>query len=120
MLAQPAPRPTPAGNPIGTTVVITISVVGDQVNVVLTGEIDATNADRLRTALFTHLDDGRAQVVLDISALTFIDCSGLAVIRKAAAYAEALGGSVRLTGEPHPRVHRILRLTGIAGSETTV
>lgn len=111
MLKHPSPRRTPAGGSIGTILLITTSVIGDQVSVGLAGEIDATNADRLRTALFTHIDDGRTQVVVDVCALTFIDCAGLAVIRAATAYAEVAGGSLRLEGRLHPPVRRIMQLT---------
>lgn len=117
MLTHPAPRSIPAGHPLGTAVIIT-STIGDQVSVALAGEVDATNADRLRTTLFAHIDEGRTEVILDISALTFIDCAGVTAVRKAAAYAKAAGGSLRLRGEPHPAVHRILQLTRMAASAT--
>ncbi|MCO5994627.1 STAS domain-containing protein [Actinoallomurus rhizosphaericola] len=116
MLTHPAPRPTSAGHPLGTAAMITISAAGDQVCVALAGEVDATNADRLRTTLFTHIGEGRTRVVLDVGALTFIDCAGLTAIRKAAACAEALGGSLRLHGEARPAVRRMLQLTRMAAS----
>jgi anti-anti-sigma factor len=105
------PEPAPAGGSIGTALMITTSVIDDQVSVGLTGEIDTTNTDRLRTALFTHIDEGHTQVVVDVSALTFIDCAGLAVLRAATARAEEVGGSLRLDGRLHPPVRRILQLT---------
>jgi anti-sigma B factor antagonist len=112
VLTHCSPPPAPAGGSIGTSALITSRVAGGRVNIGLAGEIDATNVDRLRTALFTHLDQGRTEVVVDISALTFIDCAGLAVIRAAAAYAQRIGGSMRLGGTPHPSVRRLLQLTG--------
>ncbi|MFL6052053.1 MAG: STAS domain-containing protein [Actinoallomurus sp.] len=111
MLKHPFAEPAPAGGSIGTALAITSSVIGDQVSVGLAGEIDATNVDRLRTALFAHIDDGRTQVVVDVSGLTFIDCAGLGAIRAAAAHAEVAGGSLRLDGRLHPPVRRILQLT---------
>jgi anti-sigma B factor antagonist len=124
VLTHPAPRPRSTGHQTGAASLITLGVTGDQVRVGLAGEIDATSVDRLQTTLFTHIGEGRTEVVLDISALTFIDCAGLTVIRRAAAYAEAAGGSLRLHGRPRPAVHRLLQLTRmtlpVAGSDAPV
>jgi anti-sigma B factor antagonist len=116
VLTHPSPHPAPTGGSTGTFALITSSIAGGWVTVRLAGEIDATNVDRLRTALVTHIDEGRTQVVVDIGALTFIDCAGLAVIRAATAHAERAGGSVRLDGTPSPSVRRILQLSAKAAA----
>ncbi|MCO6009242.1 STAS domain-containing protein [Actinoallomurus purpureus] len=114
MSEHPEPRSPLSGGCNRTTVVITSTATGDQVIISLTGEVDASNAGRLRTALFAHLGDGRTEVLIDITALDFIDCAGLATVRAASVYAEARGGSVRLQGTMQPLVRRIAEVTGVA------
>jgi anti-anti-sigma factor len=48
--------------------------------VVLSGELDMATAPDLATVLDSVREDGPEQVVLDLSALSFIDSSGIAVL----------------------------------------
>jgi anti-anti-sigma factor len=101
----------------GTALSITSDVRAEQVTVHLAGEVDVTNAGHLRAVLLEHIRCGRTAVTVDVSALTFIDCSGLTVLLLALAHAREHGGQVQMEGAVHPRVQRIMDLTG-AGSWT--
>ena len=111
------PHPAPvviacAGVPGGTVVEVTAEVRGDELRIGLAGEIDASNAARLRSAL-SGLGADHARVRVDMTALTFVDCAGLAVLRSLGpAWPDA--GRLRLEGVRHPAVQRIVELTGAA------
>jgi anti-sigma B factor antagonist len=96
----------------GTALTITSDVRAEQATVHLTGEVDVTNADHLRAVLLEHIRCGRTAVAIDISALTFIDCSGLTVLLLALTHAREHGARVQTEGTVHPRVRRIMDLTG--------
>jgi anti-anti-sigma factor len=75
------------------------------------GEIDLATAGELRARVGEHARSVAAAVVLDVSAVTFIDSTGL----KALVGAQAdLGDGRRLTllGLP-PLFHRVLSITGM-------
>ena len=76
------------------------------------GEWDLANAHVLADALAEHERAGRRFVRLDVSAVTFLDCTCLEVL--AAAHVRLLGarGTLVLTGVP-ARVMRLLNLAGL-------
>ncbi|GAA4931469.1 anti-anti-sigma factor [Nonomuraea thailandensis] len=79
--------------------------------ITIDGEVDATTSGELENYLALarrSLDD---HLVIDASRLTFLDSSGLSVLLAAAVLAQAHGVAVHLAG-PHPRVARILEITG--------
>jgi anti-anti-sigma factor len=100
---------TCAGVPGGSVVLVAANVRGDEVRIGLTGEIDASNAARLREAL-SELDVRQTRVSIDMSALTFVDCTGLAMLRTLDRSRRGTG-RVRLEGIRHPTVRRIVELT---------
>jgi anti-sigma B factor antagonist len=84
------------------------------------GDIDIATAPLLRTALAQAqaghgLDLRGAPLVVDLSAMTFIDASGLRVLARAAERARRGGGQVVLR-RPSPMMVRLLRVTGLLGS----
>ncbi|GAA3085856.1 STAS domain-containing protein [Streptomyces roseofulvus] len=85
----------------GRTAVLTVS-----------GELDMETADRLREVLAEQFGQGRRRVVLDLSALDFMDSSGLNVLIQAVIRAREAGGDLYLAG-PTPAVRRILEITGV-------
>ncbi|MFJ2582051.1 STAS domain-containing protein [Kitasatospora aureofaciens] len=74
------------------------------------GEIDLDSASDLRRELSRALADHR-QVVLDLSQVTFMDCSGLNVLPEARNQADRNGARLALRGITRP-VARLLKLTG--------
>ena len=75
----------------------------------LSGEIDMSNVDSLRGAIDPVMEDGPARVDFDLSALEFMDSSGIALLLRVAAKTQ----TVRLLG-PSPRVRRLVEATGLS------
>ncbi|MFI8825685.1 STAS domain-containing protein [Streptomyces sp. NPDC053431] len=76
------------------------------------GELDMETADRLEDHLTEQLRQGRSHLVLDLSALGFMDSSGLNVLIRAFQKAREIGGDLYLAA-PTPAVRRILEITGV-------
>ncbi|MFE5581600.1 STAS domain-containing protein [Kitasatospora sp. NPDC056531] len=75
------------------------------------GEIDLATAPRLRCRLAAAFEAHR-EVVLDLSEVTFMDCSGLGILGQARNQADRCGRRLVLRGVGHP-VARLLKLTGL-------
>jgi anti-sigma B factor antagonist len=80
----------------------------ETVRVIISGELDLATSPVLDQAL----RDAQPRVVLDLRGLTFIDCSSLSVLVKAADQARAAGGRFRVV-EGTQIVERLFSLTGI-------
>lgn len=80
------------------------------------GELDLANAADFRDTL-----DGGApgwdvpRLIVDLTAVTFMDVSPLRELRAAQAQAHQRGGWVRLV-HSHPGIERLLRATGLSGA----
>jgi len=61
-------------------------------------ELDMATAPDLRHSLLNGINDGYHRVVLDLTKVTFIDSSGLAVLVTALKRLRAIGGDLRLVG----------------------
>lgn len=82
-----------------------------QASITLSGEIDLESAPLVRESLRDCLYDGIRAVDVDLTAVTFCDCSGLNVFLDAAQRTTAAGASLRLR-HPSPIVARLLATTG--------
>ena len=82
--------------------------------VVVTGAVDLDTSPQLRLALQQALDnvDGPTGLVVDLSAVDFMDATGLGVLVGAANRAKRAGGDVRLRA-PSPAVLRVLDVGGL-------
>jgi anti-sigma B factor antagonist len=78
--------------------------------VALRGELDVTGAADVEAAITPLVARGR-YLVIDMSALDFIDCSSLRALPRARALARRGGGDVVLAA-PQPHARRLLTLTG--------
>ena len=85
----------------------------DEAVVLLAGELDPHSADSLAEALHElGSDDTVRRVVLDLSAVGFIDSSGLRVLL--AADEELAAGDAKLVlRSPSDAVHRLLEITDL-------
>ena len=81
----------------------------EQVTLALQGELDFCSGAELAIRL---ADEGRlgARVIVDLTALEFIDSAGMGVLHRAANWAGEEGWTLSLTG-PRPNVRRVLALT---------
>lgn len=87
----------------------TFSASSRQVLVRFTGDIDLDSSPHLRRALERAITGTDGSVLLDLSGVTFMDCSGLGVLTAARA---RLGDRLWLCGVP-PEVTQLLRVTGL-------
>ena len=98
----PAPVP-PGSGPFACRV---LQETADAATVCACGEIDLATKDRLHAALTPLLGDERA-LLLDLSQVTFIDCSGLRVLQMA----HRAHGRFAIVA-PSDAVTRLLELSG--------
>ncbi len=80
--------------------------------VALSGELDAHTAAQLRTLLAEQLLAGPGNLILDLSALSFIDSAGLATLIAADKGTRRAGMKLVLAA-PAPSVRKVLAITGL-------
>lgn len=80
------------------------------------GEIDLSNSRRVLEALGRELDPQR-DLVLDLTGLEFIDCSGLHVLEALAGRLEN-GGARLVLKSPRRIVHRALEVSRLSENPT--
>ncbi|MFI7300898.1 STAS domain-containing protein [Streptomyces sp. NPDC050121] len=78
--------------------------------ITLSGEIDLESAPLVRASLERCLRDGIRAIDVDLTPVTFCDCSGLNAFLRAAQQATVIGGTLRLH-HPPTTLARILDLT---------
>jgi len=87
--------------------------VGDDTHVVaVTGEIDLFTAPEFKQRVSVPIDEGRAHVVVDLSATTFIDSSSLGVLIGAHRRLKLRGGSLVVVCD-NPVIVKTFRITGL-------
>ncbi|WP_174536567.1 STAS domain-containing protein [Micromonospora chalcea] len=79
----------------------------------LAGELDLSTAPELNSAIDRLIAEGRRELLLDLTGLTFCDSSGIAAFVRGDNLAAADGGWLRVTGATG-RVARVLQVTGLA------
>jgi anti-anti-sigma factor len=75
------------------------------------GEIDLATAEYLFRRLVTLVGQAPGEIALDLSQVTFIDCTGLRALSGINSYVQAAGGRVRLVALS-PQVARLYELVG--------
>jgi len=78
----------------------------------LSGELDIACAPALREQLLGLLRPAATRLVIDLSAVSYADASGLAVLVATGRRAGLLGGFLHLAA-PAPAVAKVLRITGL-------
>ena len=84
--------------------------IGDPTTVRLSGDLDLACVPILKRLLGPMARAGR-DVILDLSGVGFLDCSGLTALLRAGRAVQARGGSLTLR-HVSPRVRRVIELTG--------
>ena len=82
--------------------------------VTIAGEVDLYTAPEFHDVLLQGIDEGARQVVVDLSAVTFIDSTALGVLVHSAKRLGPDGGALHIVCGPGG-VRRILEITGLAG-----
>jgi anti-sigma B factor antagonist len=97
------------------TLGVTIEELGGGVFVVApAGEVDAFTAPKLRTELHQLLEGSAERVVVDLTAVTFLDSSALGVLVGALRRLRERDGELHLV-QPRPTVQRIFEITALDG-----
>lgn len=91
---------------------VTTKSQGDHTVVSVVGEIDLYTAPRLQSELTNALNDGRAQLIVDMSGVDFCDSTGVNVLLAAHRLAAERGGELRLAG-PGSATRKVLQVTGL-------
>jgi anti-sigma B factor antagonist len=95
--------------PDGVTFACRVVPDRDRAAVVVEGEVDLATAPEVELRLIELQESHFACVALDLSAVTFIDLTGVRVIKRARERAHALGNHFDLVPAPPP-VARLLAL----------
>jgi anti-sigma B factor antagonist len=80
----------------------------------LVGDIDVSNANEISTRICAVIELGHADVVVECSAVTFVESRGLAMMARVQRYADDAG--CRLTWRALPL--RVLRTLHVSGLDT--
>jgi anti-sigma B factor antagonist len=76
------------------------------------GEIDFTNSLAVREWLKDFVNESQGELLLDLSGLSYIDSSGLAVLIEVRKYLRSLNRSIRITAVSN-QVQKLFTLTQI-------
>jgi anti-anti-sigma factor len=106
---------TPVDREPGPGLDISVRARGDVIVVRLVGDLGAASAPVLREQLLGLLRPGSSRLVVDMSAVTFCDVGGLAVLVGAGRVARLLGGFLHLAAIS-PLVLKSLRIAGLQGN----
>ncbi|WP_444542254.1 STAS domain-containing protein [Cellulomonas phragmiteti] len=91
---------------------MTTEDVGARTVVHVAGEIDVASADRLRESVAQLLSDGRTDLVVDLSAVTFMDSTGLGLLVGTLKRVRLAGGRLVLVVDSE-RLLKVFRITGL-------
>lgn len=91
---------------------VTSRALGDRNVIDVAGEIDVYTAPALRQRLAALLDQGRADLVVDLSRVTFMDSTGLGVLVGALKRVRGLDGRMVLVID-QDRILKVFRITGL-------
>jgi anti-sigma B factor antagonist len=85
---------------------------GDSVTVTVAGEIDLSTADQLDAAIREAEEAEIKRIVVDLSALSFVDSTGLSVFLQAIKRSRNDGNRLSFVPSKHDEVVRLFALTG--------
>lgn len=80
--------------------------------IVLFGEVDIARDEELATLVDDFRRSGSGDVDVDLTAVEFLDSTGLSAVSRLRDIAEERGGTVRLLS-PRPAVRRVLDVSGV-------
>jgi anti-sigma B factor antagonist len=86
---------------------------GEVAVLVVGGEIDYEASPQLRACIINAIKGGRRQLVLDLSAVTFVDSTAIGVMAGALARLEDAGGGSLAVVCTNDKVLQIFEITGL-------
>lgn len=76
------------------------------------GRVDSTNATELGNAMDKAVDDGKSNLVLDLSGVEYMSSAGLREMVRVLKRVKRVGGDLRIAN-PSERVREVLELAGL-------
>jgi anti-sigma B factor antagonist len=92
---------------------IDVRATGDGTVLAVRGELDLYSAPSLRDRVLAAADEGDRRLVIDLSAVPFMDSSGLGVIVGCLKRVRESGGNLALVTTPGSPPSKLLSLTGL-------
>ena len=83
----------------------------DVVVIGLTGRLDVVEAGSVRTILTDHIEADRHRLIVDLSAIEFVDSAGLAALVQGMKRCRQGGGDLRLVTPTDHATSRVFELT---------
>lgn len=103
----------PGGSTVDRVLAVEIRREQARTIVVVRGELDLATVPQFRSASIEAASAGPAQVVVDLTAVDFVDSVGVGALLGLRRRALAAGGSLTIVCD-EPRVRQVLDLTGIS------
>lgn len=91
---------------------VTTEEVGVRTVVHVAGEIDVASADRLRERVALLLSEGRTDLVVDLTGVSFMDSTGLGLLVGTLKRVRLAGGRFELVVDSE-RLLKVFRITGL-------
>ncbi|HEY1713256.1 MAG TPA: STAS domain-containing protein [Solirubrobacteraceae bacterium] len=85
----------------------------------LTGEVDLSNAESIEAAISEAMPNQALALILDVSALGYLDSAGIHLIYKLREKLRARGQALRLVIPPNSPANDALRLAGVSRNVET-
>ncbi|MFK2826301.1 anti-sigma factor antagonist [Bacillus sp. B190/17] len=92
---------------------IDVKETEQRTNIEISGEIDAYTAPKLRETIFPYTEKENAQIVVDLSGVSYMDSTGLGVFVGLFKGLNANDGNLQLIGLSE-RLRRLFDITGLA------
>jgi anti-sigma B factor antagonist len=93
-------------------VMVETAPADEMVTIAVRGDLDYAAISEVARAIVDSVSRARADVVLDLGDVAFIDATGLEFLVRARRHVAKRGGTLTLS-RPTPEVHRLLAICGI-------
>lgn len=93
---------------------VTCQLVDERALLSAAGSVDVSSRDRLASAADGALRDGATSVVVDLSAVTFMDSTGVGALIEIAGRVDDVAGTFHIRHPSRP-VARLLEVSGLSG-----
>ncbi len=78
----------------------------------LNGEVDSYNAPKLRERMVSLIDEGQTKLVINLSAVDYIDSTGLGTLVGGLKRASEKGGEIQIIC-PNEQIYKVFSITGL-------
>ncbi|WP_007023782.1 STAS domain-containing protein [Saccharomonospora iraqiensis] len=96
-----------------TTADVEVRADGARVDIVITGEIDLSNSERVREEIFGSIDNRLTEVRLDLGELKYLDSAGLRILFALAERLRLLQTSCTIVSPVGSPTRRVLEMSGV-------